>query len=301
MLGDRYGKELERGALTLQREGSEAVVRYHDQMFPLSPESLDGLELDAVNRDTDALDAIMERQHYRLSYWRSAQEQLNYRRFFTIDSLIGLRVEEPQVFDDSHRVILGLIADGSVGGLRIDHVDGLRDPVSYLRRLRSAVPDTYLVVEKILATNEELPDSFPVHGTTGYDFIAQVDGLFVDAGNEGSLTALYHAFTGQSQPFSEVVRTCKQEMMASELAVAVDCRHAQRPGTVGEHHHARTEPRARLDRVVAGGDRIDAAVKARRRPARVPHVRTSRFAGLRTGPATNFDRRRRSGGAPARH
>ena len=222
VLGDRYGKELERGALTLQREGSDAVVRYHDQMFPLSPESLDGLELDAVNQDTDALDAVLERQHYRLSYWRSAQEQLNYRRFFTIDSLIGLRVEERQVFDDSHRVILGLVGDGSVAGLRIDHVDGLRDPVAYLRRLRSAAPDTYLVVEKILATNEQLPDSFPVQGTTGYDFIAQVDGLFVDAGNEGSMTALYHGFTGLSQPFSEVVRTCKQEMMTSELAVDVE-------------------------------------------------------------------------------
>ena len=222
VLGDRYGKELERGALTLQREGSEAVVRYHDQMFPLSPESQDGLELDAVNQDIDALDAVLERQHYRLSYWRSAQEQLNYRRFFTIDSLIGLREEEPFVFDDSHRVILGLVADGSVAGLRIDHVDGLRDPVSYLRRLRSAAPDTYLVVEKILAPEEELPDSFPVQGTTGYDFIAQVDGLFVDSRNEGSMTALYHAFTGQSQPFSEVVRTCKKEMMASELAVDVE-------------------------------------------------------------------------------
>ncbi len=154
VLGDRYGKELERGALTLEREGSDAVVRYHDQMFPLSPESLDGLELDAVNQDTNALDAVLERQHYRLSYWRSAQEQLNYRRFFTIDSLIGLRVEERQVFDDSHRVILGLVGDGSVAGLRIDHVDGLRDPVAYLRRLRSAAPDTYLVVEKILATDE---------------------------------------------------------------------------------------------------------------------------------------------------
>jgi (1->4)-alpha-D-glucan 1-alpha-D-glucosylmutase len=222
VLGDRYGKELERGALTLQREGSDAVVRYHDHTFPLSRESQDGLELDAVNQDIDALDAVLERQHYRLSYWRSAQEQLNYRRFFTIDSLIGLREEESGVFDDSHRVILDLVADGSVAGLRIDHVDGLRDPVSYLMRLRSEAPDTYVAVEKILAVNEELPDSFPVQGTTGYDFIAQVDGLFVDSRNEGSMTALYHAFTGQSQPFSEVVRTCKQEMMASELAVDVE-------------------------------------------------------------------------------
>jgi (1->4)-alpha-D-glucan 1-alpha-D-glucosylmutase len=222
VLGDRYGRELERGALTLQRDGSEAVVRYNDQSLPLSPGSLDGLELATVNQDVDALDAVLEHQHYRLSYWRSAQEQLNYRRFFTIDSLIGLSVEVPQVFEDSHRVILGLVASGRVAGLRLDHVDGLRDPVAYLRRLRSAAPDAYVVVEKILATDEELPDNFPVQGTTGYDFIAQVDGLFVDSGNEDPLTAIYHAFTGQSQPFSEVVRACKQEIMASELATDIE-------------------------------------------------------------------------------
>jgi (1->4)-alpha-D-glucan 1-alpha-D-glucosylmutase len=222
VLGDRYGRELERGALTLQREGYEVVVRYNDQILPVSPGSVDGLELATVNQDVDALDAVLEHQHYRLSYWRSAQEQLNYRRFFTIDSLIGLRVEVPQVFEDSHRVILGLVASGSVAGLRLDHVDGLRDPVAYLRRLRSAAPDAYVVVEKILATDEELPDSFPVQGTTGYDFIAQVDGLFVDSGNEGPLTAIYHAFTGQSQPFSEVVRACKHEIMATELATDVE-------------------------------------------------------------------------------
>src|SRR5260370_27018190 len=113
VLGDRYGKELERGALTLQREGPEVVVRYHDQMFPLSRESQDGLELDAVNQDIDALDAVLERQHYRLSYWRSAQEQLNYRPFFTIDSSIGLREEKPGVFDATNPVILGFVTDST--------------------------------------------------------------------------------------------------------------------------------------------------------------------------------------------
>ncbi|TMF06580.1 MAG: malto-oligosyltrehalose synthase, partial [Chloroflexi bacterium] len=218
VLRDRYGRELENGALTLERQGSETVVRYHDLVFPVSPESLQGLELDSVNRDFDTLDAVLERQHYRLAYWRSAQEQLNYRRFFTIDSLVGLRVEDQQVFDDSHGVILRLVADDSLAGLRIDHVDGLRDPVAYLGRLRSAAPDTYMVVEDILAADEEVPDTFPVQGTTGYDFIAYVDGLFVDSANEGSLTALYHAFTGESQLFSEVVRTCKHEIITTELA-----------------------------------------------------------------------------------
>jgi (1->4)-alpha-D-glucan 1-alpha-D-glucosylmutase len=218
VLRDRYGRELESGNLTLETQGSETVVRYHDLVFPVSPESLDGLELDSVNRNFDTLDAVLERQHYRLAYWRSAQEQLNYRRFFTIDSLIGLRIEDQQVFDDSHRVILRLVADDSLAGLRIDHVDGLRDPVEYLGRLRDAAPSAYIVVEDILAAGEEMPDTFPVQGTTGYDFIAYVDGLFVDSTNEGSLTALYHAFTGESQPFSEVVRACKHEIITTELA-----------------------------------------------------------------------------------
>jgi (1->4)-alpha-D-glucan 1-alpha-D-glucosylmutase len=218
VLGDRYGRELDNGALKLEQHGSETVVRYHDLVFPASPESIEGLDVDSVNGDLDTLDAVLERQHYRLAYWRSAQEQLNYRRFFTIDSLIGLRVEDPQVFDDSHGLILRLVADESLAGLRVDHVDGLRDPVVYLGRLRSAAPDTYIVVEDILAAGEEIPDTFPVQGTTGYDFIAYVDGLFVDSANEGSLTALYHAFTGESQLFSEVVRTCKHEIITTELA-----------------------------------------------------------------------------------
>src|SRR5207249_10576994 len=122
-----------------------------------------------------------------------------------------------QVFDDSHGVIIRLVADDSLG-LRIDHVDGLRDPVAYLGRLRSAAPDTYMVVEDIMAADEGVPDTFTVQGTTGYDFIAYVDGLFVDSANEGSLTALYHAFTGESQLFSEVVRTCKHKIITTELA-----------------------------------------------------------------------------------
>src|ERR1700694_375348 len=107
-----------------------------------------------MGRDLDAVDALLQRQHYRLAYWRSAQEEMNYRRFFTVDSLIGLRVEEARVFEDSHRLILDLVARGSVAGLRIDHVDGLRDPSRYLRRLRDAAPDAYIVVEKILDADE---------------------------------------------------------------------------------------------------------------------------------------------------
>ena len=218
VLADRYGRELDAGSLRLEQRGDEVVVRYHDDSFPVSPDSLEGIEVNAVAGDPDAFDSLLQRQHYRLAYWRTAQAEVNYRRFFTIHSLIGLRVELDEVLRESHRVVFDLANRGEVEGLRADHVDGLIDPVGYLDRLREAVADSYLVVEKILDYDERLPASFPVDGTTGYDFMAHVDGLFIDSRNEETLTSLYHAFTGESQPYSELVRRCKQEMMSTELS-----------------------------------------------------------------------------------
>jgi (1->4)-alpha-D-glucan 1-alpha-D-glucosylmutase len=218
VLEDRYGRELEGGRLSLERQGDEVTVRYHDHLFPIAPGSLESDDLDAVARDLDAFDSLLQSQHYRLSYWRTAQEELNYRRFFTIDSLIGLRVELDEVLADSHRLVFGLVGDGSVDGLRIDHVDGLRAPEAYLEVLRANAPDAYVVVEKILEFDERLPESFPVHGTTGYDFISHVEGVFVDSANEEAVSALYHAFTGEPQRYSDVVRTSKQEIMVGDLS-----------------------------------------------------------------------------------
>ena len=218
VLNDRYGRELEAGNLTLERQGSEAVVRYHDHVFPVADDSLDSHDIEAVARDVDAFDSLLQRQHYRLSYWRTAQEELNYRRFFTIDTLVGLRVELDEVLEDSHRLLFGLVADGTVAGLRIDHVDGLRDPRGYLDKVRAAAPDAYLVVEKVLERGESLPGAFPVHGTTGYDFIAHVDGLFVESQNEEAMTALYHAYTGEPHRYLDVVRASKHENVNSELS-----------------------------------------------------------------------------------
>ncbi|HET7420286.1 MAG TPA: malto-oligosyltrehalose synthase [Candidatus Dormibacteraeota bacterium] len=218
VLGDRYGRELETGALRLEREDGTLVVRYHEHSFPISPETAGG----ANARDADALDALLEHQHYRLTYWRSAQEELNYRRFFTVDTLIGLRVERPQVFDAAHHLVLELVRSGDVTGLRVDHVDGLREPDAYLRRLRAGAPNAYIVVEKVLAAGESLPAAFPVQGTTGYDFISAVDGLFVDAEAEAAMTAIYHAFTGEPLAYAEVVRASKQHILTTELAPDVE-------------------------------------------------------------------------------
>jgi len=218
VLSDRYGRELESGRIALERRGDEVVVRYHDDVFPVSPASLDGIAVESVERDLDAFDALLQRQHYRLAYWRTAQAEVNYRRFFTIHSLIGLRVEVDEVLQESHRVVFELAHRGELAGLRVDHVDGLIDPLAYLQQVRQATPDSYVVVEKILDYDERLAGGLPVDGTTGYDFIAHVDGLFVDSRNEETLTSLYHAFTGESQPFSELVRSCKREIMATELS-----------------------------------------------------------------------------------
>jgi len=145
----------------------------------------------ALNGDHDALDALLRRQNYRLAFWRTASEQLDYRRFFNIETLIGLRMEDPRVFEATHRLILELVAKGTIHGLRLDHVDGLRDPEAYLRRLRAATGDAWTVVEKILAPNEMPVETWPVDGTTGYEFLNRVNGLFVDHANEADFTACY--------------------------------------------------------------------------------------------------------------
>ena len=222
VLDDRYGRVLEGGRLSIDPDGEEPVIRFGDQAFPIAPDSLEGVDLRTVGEDVDEFDALLQRQHYRLSYWRTAQEELNYRRFFTIDTLIGLRVEHDPVFADSHRLILELVRDGTVAGLRVDHVDGLRDPVGYLQSLRRAAPDAYIVVEKILASGESLPEPFSADGTTGYDFIGHVDGLAVDRDNEAAMTALYHAFTGDAQPYPDVVRASKTDIMATELSPDIE-------------------------------------------------------------------------------
>src|SRR5262249_27572184 len=125
----------------------------------------------------DALDRLLSEQGFRLSFWKVAAEELNYRRFFNINELISLRVEDPKVFGQTHALIFKLAREGKFTGLRIDHIDGLYDPAGYLERVRRALPDAYLVVEKILALDEELPP-WPIQGTTGYEFLNYASGIF---------------------------------------------------------------------------------------------------------------------------
>ncbi|MGH8496864.1 MAG: malto-oligosyltrehalose synthase [Gammaproteobacteria bacterium] len=172
-------------------------------------------------RSFHQLHDLLEQQFYRLAYWRVATQEINYRRFFDINDLAGLRVEEPELFERIHRLVLRLIAEGKLDGLRIDHVDGLYDPAGYCLRLREemghAASATWLLVEKILARHEPLPD-WPVDGTTGYEFMNAVHGLFVDAGAEESLTRTYRRFSGETEEFAAVAARAKRDVMLGNLA-----------------------------------------------------------------------------------
>jgi (1->4)-alpha-D-glucan 1-alpha-D-glucosylmutase len=167
----------------------------------------------------EPLDELIQKQCWRPAYFRVAADDINYRRFFNINELAGIRMELPEVFEYTHRFILGLLRQGVVDGLRIDHIDGLFDPKAYLARLReSGGSSFYLVVEKILAHHESLRTDWPVDGTTGYEFASQLIELLIDPLTADTLTETYRTFTGESQHFPEIVRAAKMQIMENEMA-----------------------------------------------------------------------------------
>ena len=169
------------------------------------------------------LDDLLDQQYYRLAYWRVASEEINYRRFFDVTDLVGVRVEEPEVFEARTRRLLDLVAEGKVTGIRIDHIDGLYDPVAHLRKLQLRLADPaeepadalpfYVIVEKILAEKEELDPEFAVSGTTGYEFIDAVNTLFIDPEGLRALSVLYRQFTGLTQRFPEICYERKKQII----------------------------------------------------------------------------------------
>jgi (1->4)-alpha-D-glucan 1-alpha-D-glucosylmutase len=194
---------------------------------------------EAGNPDSfNALDELLDTQWYRLAYWRIASEKINYRRFFDVADLVGVRVENPEVFEARHRRIFQFVADGHVTGLRIDHIDGLHDPTGHLRKLQmrlasdepASVEDTeappagrhfYVVVEKILARDEVLPPEFAVSGTTGYDFLDCVNAVFIDPDGLSRLTEFYRSFTDMEASFDDICYQRKkqviQELFSGEI------------------------------------------------------------------------------------
>lgn len=200
-------------------------------------------EVAATNDDPDELDRLLVRQNYRLTYWRTAREELDYRRFFNIETLVGLRVEDEQVFVDTHAVTARLVEQGALDGLRVDHVDGLRDPEGYLRRLRRLAPRAYIAVEKILEAGERLPAGWPVEGTTGYDFVFRIANVFVDPDGESNLTSCYSRTTGEPGDYAEVLRRAKLQVLDEELAPEMDRLSRLLHSICENHRHQRDRTR----------------------------------------------------------
>ncbi len=190
-------------------------------------------------RSFDALDALIDRQAYRLAYWRVASEEINYRRFFDINELAAIRMERPEVFEATHQLLGDLIASGKVTGVRLDHPDGLWDPAGYFRNLQAYAAERmpreegteppsaddcplYVLVEKILGHGESLPDNWTVHGTTGYEFLNDATGVFVDASAHKQFTELFRSIADEPLRYDELVYTSKQKIMTVSLASEVN-------------------------------------------------------------------------------
>jgi len=186
------------------------VLRYHEHVLPVRPgtEDLPLADLAAA-------------QHYRLADWRAGATELNWRRFFDVTSLIAVRVEDEDVFAATHGLLLRLMADGLIDGLRVDHPDGLADPRGYLDRLAKATGGAWVACEKILAGAEELPADWKCAGTTGYDALDRIGGLFLDPAGAGALTAGYAKFTGRTANFAAVAETAKRQVTQGSLAAEV--------------------------------------------------------------------------------
>jgi len=245
VLGEPYGEALEAGAIRLRRVDGRYAVETAGQLLPLAARSLDqDAAADDVLRRHDparadgrrALHAVLERQHYRLAWWRTAADQINWRRFFEISELAGVRVEDPAVFRDVHALVLRLYAQSVLDGVRVDHVDGLASPQQYLDRLRRALAaagaarpagcgQPYIVVEKILAPGETLDPRWEADGTTGYDFLDQVGALLHDPAALPVLEACWRALGGDARPASLQLEDARRRMLerhfvAERLALA---------------------------------------------------------------------------------
>ena len=174
-----------------------------------------------INSDIDGLDEILNQQNYRLAYWRTADQELGYRRFFDVNTLIGLRMERPHVFEATHSRIIGWLQSGVLDGVRIDHPDGLRDPKQYFERLRSRAADAWIIGEKILEQDESLRASWPIDGTTGYDFMNVCNLLLVNGNGLREFTQIYREFTRETTEFDTIAHekklTVEHETLGSDV------------------------------------------------------------------------------------
>ena len=220
ILGDPLPTALAQGDITLDRDGDLWFVSaYGEHRFPIRPEDQDGLDASAD------IAALLDRQHYRLASWRTANDDLNWRRFFTINELAGVRIEDPHVFEAAHALYFQLYAEGLIDGVRVDHVDGLTDPAGYCRQLRTRLDaierpndaptgPAYIVVEKILGPGEPLATDWGIDGTSGYDFMEEVAALLHAPEGEAPLGALWESISNRSALFVPEELQARQDMLS---------------------------------------------------------------------------------------
>ncbi|MFV0452336.1 MAG: malto-oligosyltrehalose synthase, partial [Propioniciclava sp.] len=219
VLGARIGTVIANGEISIEHriipgfeaDGSQPVLVYYDHVFPVR-----------AGTESLPLPLCVEAQYYRLAYWKVAQEELNFRRFFDVDTLVAVRVEDPAVFDATHALLLELFHAGHIDGFRIDHPDGLADPRGYMRRLSVATAGAWITAEKILEGNEFLPDDWPVAGTTGYDAAWRIQSLLCNAAGNSELGTVAHTITGDipgSLPGQ--IETAKREITTTSLFAEV--------------------------------------------------------------------------------
>ncbi|RFZ94106.1 malto-oligosyltrehalose synthase [Mucilaginibacter conchicola] len=224
-LGDDLQVVIDNGDLQIVHENNEFFFAYADQRWPLNASSTESINLNnlsKLNKNKAQLSKIAGQQYYRLCNWKETDNTINFRRFFTVNGLICLNIQRQRVFDDFHQLIDQLVKEGIFQGLRIDHIDGLYDPEQYLQRLRKLVGEkTYIVVEKILEHGEELPE-WPIEGTSGYDFLAQVNNLFTNKKAEKAFTKFYGKIAKSNKPVAEQILNKKRLILTSNMNGELD-------------------------------------------------------------------------------
>jgi malto-oligosyltrehalose synthase len=277
VLGRPYGEALEQGDITLAfntvADGFEA--RYFEHVFPLDPTHRADIERDglegfdpATPQGRKRLHALLERQNFRLAWWRTANDEINWRRFFDVNELAALRVEEDEVFEVTHAKLFQLFDEGLIDGVRIDHVDGLADPAGYCRKLRRRFGELsrsrpsgigghpYIVVEKILGAGEELAAEWECAGTTGYDFMDQVSAVLHDPTGEHPLGDLWHSISGRTKDFAVEEAAARRELLdrsfAAQLAALVAALHRLGRSDLASRDFSRAAMRRAVTAILAG-------------------------------------------------
>lgn len=233
LLGEGNPNLTEIKAIILEVNGGEANHVLKNKLWELYCRSNDikrfidqNIELfNGKKGDPDSfnsLDDLLSDQHFRLSFWKVASDDINYRRFFIVNDLICLKTERPDVFDYIHSLTFDLVKKGDVTGLRIDHIDGLHDPAAYIKKMKEKTDGVYLVAEKILLSGEVLPPDWQIQGTTGYDFLNAVNGVLCDKNSKGKFEKIYSEFTGLNQPYDEVVYEKKRMIANRHMSGEVD-------------------------------------------------------------------------------